>query len=79
MDEGHKVVLHARTPSRATSLAGLSSGMHRGSSHALQDVDWTERWNPSQDHSESKLYVTTLALAIAHRWPDVLTHAVDPG
>jgi NAD(P)-dependent dehydrogenase (short-subunit alcohol dehydrogenase family) len=30
-------------------------------------------------YSESKLYVTTLAYAVARRWPDVLSNAVDPG
>jgi NAD(P)-dependent dehydrogenase (short-subunit alcohol dehydrogenase family) len=65
---------------RPDRLIYLSSGMHRGSSHTLQDIDWTQRrWNPSQAYSESKLYVTTLALAIARRWPNVLSHAVHPG
>jgi NAD(P)-dependent dehydrogenase (short-subunit alcohol dehydrogenase family) len=27
----------------------------------------------------SKLYLTTLAFAVARCWPDVLTNAVDPG
>src|SRR6266516_3498728 len=29
--------------------------------------------------SDSKLFVTTLAVTIARRWPDVLSNAVDPG
>lgn len=41
---------------------------------------WTERrWNASQAYSESKLYVTALAAAVARRWPEVLSNAVDPG
>ncbi|MCG2623704.1 SDR family NAD(P)-dependent oxidoreductase [Arthrobacter sp. I2-34] len=65
---------------RPERLIYLSSGMHRGAGDSLDDMDWTaRRWNPSQAYSESKLYVTTLALALAHRWPHVLVHAVDPG
>ena len=33
----------------------------------------------NQAYSESKLYVTALAFAVARRWPDVLSNAVDPG
>ncbi len=65
---------------RPRRLVYLSSGMHRGGAGSLRDVDWTERrWAASQAYSESKLYVTALACAIARRWPDVLSNAVDPG
>ena len=41
---------------------------------------WVERrWEASRAYSESKLYVAALALAVARRWPDVLSNAVDPG
>jgi NAD(P)-dependent dehydrogenase (short-subunit alcohol dehydrogenase family) len=30
-------------------------------------------------YSDSKLYVTVLAAAVARLWPDVLSNAVDPG
>jgi hypothetical protein len=30
-------------------------------------------------YSDSKLFVTTLAAAVARRWPEVLSNAVDPG
>src|SRR5919107_4645522 len=54
--------------------------MHRSGSASLNDIDWTDRpWNASQAYSDSKLYVTTLAFAVARRWPDVLSNAVDPG
>jgi NAD(P)-dependent dehydrogenase (short-subunit alcohol dehydrogenase family) len=54
--------------------------MHRGGSSSLRDIDWSERrWNASQAYSDSKLYLTTLAFAVARRWPDVLSNAVDPG
>jgi NAD(P)-dependent dehydrogenase (short-subunit alcohol dehydrogenase family) len=65
---------------RPERLIYLRSGMHRGADSSLHDVDWRERnWNASTAYSESKLFVTALAIAIARHWPDVLSNAVDPG
>ena len=65
---------------RPDRLVYLSSGMHRSGSSALDDIDWKKRpWNASQAYSESKLYIATLAAALARHWPDVLSNAVDPG
>ena len=65
---------------RPARLIYLSSGMHRGGASSLRDIDWVERrWDASQAYSDSKLYVTALAFAVARRWPDVLSNAVDPG
>jgi len=65
---------------RPRRLVYLSSGMHRGGRPMLHDIDWVERrWDQTQAYSESKLYVTALALAVARLWPDVLSNAVDPG
>jgi NAD(P)-dependent dehydrogenase (short-subunit alcohol dehydrogenase family) len=65
---------------RPDRLIYLSSGMHRGADASLHDLDWVERrWEPSRAYSESKLYVTALAFAVARHWPDVLSNAVDPG
>jgi NAD(P)-dependent dehydrogenase (short-subunit alcohol dehydrogenase family) len=65
---------------RPRRLIYLSSGMHRSGSSLLRDIDWIERrWDESQAYSDSKLYVTALAFAIARRWPQVLSNAVDPG
>jgi NAD(P)-dependent dehydrogenase (short-subunit alcohol dehydrogenase family) len=65
---------------RPDRLIYLSSGMHRGGEASLRDVDWIERrWDTNQAYSDSKLFVTTLAFAIARRWPKVLSNAVDPG
>ncbi|MBX5248778.1 MULTISPECIES: SDR family NAD(P)-dependent oxidoreductase [unclassified Rhizobium] len=65
---------------RPHRLIYLTSGMHRSGSSALDDIDWQKRpWNASQAYSESKLYIATLAAAIARHWPDVLSNAVDPG
>lgn len=65
---------------RPDRLIYLSSGLHRSGSSSLEDVDWAERrWNAGQAYADSKLFVTTLALAAARRWPAVLSNAVDPG
>jgi len=54
--------------------------MHRSGVASLRDIDWNERrWNSSQAYSDSKLYLTALAFAVARCWADVLSNAVDPG
>lgn len=61
-------------------LVYLGSGMHRGGSPSLDDPQWkTRRWNGAQAYSDSKLFDVTLAFAIARRWPELLSNAVDPG
>ena len=65
---------------RPARLVYLSSGMHRGGAPNLDDVQWTERrWNGSQAYSDSKLLDVVLAFAVARRWPDVRSNAVEPG
>ncbi|KQN88716.1 SDR family NAD(P)-dependent oxidoreductase [Arthrobacter sp. Leaf69] len=65
---------------RPDRLIFLSSGLHRSGRASLADIDWAERrWDAGQAYAESKLYVTALALAVARRWPSVLSNAVDPG
>jgi NAD(P)-dependent dehydrogenase (short-subunit alcohol dehydrogenase family) len=41
-------------------------------------MDWSGR-RATGSYSDSKLFVTTLAMAVARIWPDVLSNAVDPG
>jgi NAD(P)-dependent dehydrogenase (short-subunit alcohol dehydrogenase family) len=87
--EGHATILAVNTLApyiltalmeRPRRLVYLSSSMHRGGTSSIRDIDWRERrWNSSQAYSDSKLYLTTLAFAVARRWPDVLSNAVDPG
>jgi NAD(P)-dependent dehydrogenase (short-subunit alcohol dehydrogenase family) len=87
--EGHAKILAVNTLApymltalieRPDRLVYLSSGMHRGGSGSLRDIDWKQRrWDTGLAYSESKLYVTALALALARRWPKVLSNAVDPG
>ena len=65
---------------RPSRLIYLSSGMHRDGDASLRDIDWTDRrWNGVSAYSDSKLFITALALAIATRWPEVRSNAVDPG
>jgi NAD(P)-dependent dehydrogenase (short-subunit alcohol dehydrogenase family) len=87
--EGHAKVLAVNTLApymltalleRPDRLIYLSSGLHRGGRGSLQDIDWTERrWDPNAAYSESKLYLTALAFAVARRWTGVFSNAVDPG
>jgi NAD(P)-dependent dehydrogenase (short-subunit alcohol dehydrogenase family) len=63
---------------RPKRLVYLSSSMHRGGRARLAGMDWTGR-QETGSYSDSKLFVTVLAFAIARRWPDVLSNAVDPG
>jgi NAD(P)-dependent dehydrogenase (short-subunit alcohol dehydrogenase family) len=65
---------------RPDRLVYLSSSMHRGGEGPLDDIDWSKRsWDTYRAYSESKLYVTALAFAVARQWPQVLSNAVDPG
>lgn len=87
--EGHAVTLavNSLAPYLLTALIDrpkrliyLSSGLHRGGEGPLDDIDWNKRrWDPSQAYAESKLHVVALSFALARRWPDVLSNAVDPG
>ena len=87
--EGHATILAVNTLApymltalieRPRRLVYLSSDMHRSGTSSLRDIDWSERrWNSNQAYSDSKLYLTALAFAVARRWPDVLSNAVDPG
>jgi len=65
---------------RPARLIYLSSDMHYGGRSTLRDLEGSGyRWDRDSAYSDSKLYVTALAFAVARCWPDVLSHAVDPG
>ncbi len=55
----------------------VSSGSHFAGRPSLAGVDWQGRTSGS--YSESKLFVTTLAVALARLHPELLSNAVDPG
>ena len=63
---------------RPARLVYLSSGMHHGGRPNLRGRDWSGR-RVTASYSDSKLYVTAFAAAVARRWPDVSGNAVDPG
>lgn len=87
--EGHAVTLAVNTLApymlsalieRPDRLVYLSSGLHRGGEGPLGDLDWTNRtWDAARAYAESKLHVIALTFALARRWPQVLSNAVDPG
>ena len=65
---------------RPDRLVYLSSGMHRGASARLDDLTWTKRaWNAAEAYAESKFLDVLLVFAVARRWPDVLSNALEPG
>ena len=65
---------------RPRRLVYLTSGMHRGGTPALDDPQWLHHaWRGSQAYSDSKLYDLALTMAVARRWPKVLSNAVNPG
>jgi len=63
---------------RPQRLVYLSSGMHYGGRADVAGVDWSGQ-RRTGSYSDSKLFVTTLAVAVARIWPDVSSNAVDPG
>jgi NAD(P)-dependent dehydrogenase (short-subunit alcohol dehydrogenase family) len=71
-------VLTARM-ARPARLVYISSGMHRSGTADLRGIDWTDAARRPGAYSDSKLYVTALAAAVAARWPDTESNAVDPG
>lgn len=65
---------------RPRRLVFLSSGLHRGGGTALEDFEWKKRrWDASEAYADSKLQLTALAFALARRWPEVKSNAVNPG
>jgi NAD(P)-dependent dehydrogenase (short-subunit alcohol dehydrogenase family) len=61
-------------------LVYLSSGLHRSGDASLEDLTWKNRpWRGQQAYSDSKLHDVLLAFAVARRWPDVFSNAVEPG
>jgi NAD(P)-dependent dehydrogenase (short-subunit alcohol dehydrogenase family) len=87
--EGHATILAVNTLApymltalieRPDRLVYLSSSEHLAGAGPLVDIDWTtRRWDSARAYGESKLYMVALAFALARRWPDMLSNAVDPG
>jgi NAD(P)-dependent dehydrogenase (short-subunit alcohol dehydrogenase family) len=65
---------------RPKRLVYLSSGLHRNGDARLQDLTWEHRaWQGQQAYSDTKLHDVLLAFAVARRWPDVYSNALEPG
>ena len=65
---------------RPKRLIYVSSGMHRSGDTSLKDLAWEHRpWKGEQAYCDSKLHDVLLAFAIARRWPDVFSNALEPG
>ena len=66
-----------RRPGR---LIYLSSGLHQSGDPSLKDLAWKERpWRGQQAYSDTKLHDVLLAFAMARRWKDVFSNALEPG
>ena len=65
---------------RPKRLVYISSGMHQGIRPQMDDLLWTKRaWSGASAYAESKLCDVLLAFAMARRWPNTLSNAVEPG
>ena len=65
---------------RPDRLIYLSSGMHHSAAPRLDDLLWTKRpWSGSSAYAESKLSDVLLAFAVARRWPNVMSNALEAG
>jgi NAD(P)-dependent dehydrogenase (short-subunit alcohol dehydrogenase family) len=61
-------------------LVYLSSGLHRNGDASLKDLTWEQRpWQGLQAYSDTKLHDVLLAFAVARRWPEVFSNALEPG
>lgn len=57
-----------------------SSGLHKQGDPSLKDMDWeTIPWSGHNAYADSKLFNVVLAFAVARKWTDVLSNAVEPG
>ena len=61
---------------KPTRLIYLSSGMHLHGHSKLDNLKTDIR---HINYSDSKLHVVMLCMAVARKWPDVYSNAVDPG
>jgi NAD(P)-dependent dehydrogenase (short-subunit alcohol dehydrogenase family) len=65
---------------RPKRLVYLSSGLHRSGDESLKDLAWKERsWQGQQAYSDTKFHDVLLAFAVARRWTNVLSNALEPG
>jgi NAD(P)-dependent dehydrogenase (short-subunit alcohol dehydrogenase family) len=65
---------------RPKRLVYLSSGLHQNGDASLKDLAWEHRpWQGQQAYSDTKLHDVLIAFAVARRWPDAFSNALEPG
>jgi NAD(P)-dependent dehydrogenase (short-subunit alcohol dehydrogenase family) len=65
---------------RPKRLIYVSSGMHSRVRPRMDDLLWTKRaWNGAAAYAESKLCDVLIAFAVARRWTEVKSNALEPG
>lgn len=65
---------------RPERLIYLSSGLHQSGDPSLDDLKWEHRpWRGQQAYSDTKLHDVLLAFAVARRWPNMFSNALEPG
>ncbi len=65
---------------RPRRLVYVSSELHRRGDAGLNDLTWRDRpWRGNQAYSDTKLHDVLLAFAVARRWPNTLSNALEPG
>ncbi len=65
---------------RPQRLVYLSSMLHQHGDASLADLEWKARaWAGTAAYSDSKLHDVLIAFAVARRWRDVRSNALEPG
>ncbi len=65
---------------RPKRLIYLSSGLHQSGDASSDDLLWEQRrWQGQQAYADTKLHDVMLAFAMARRWRDVFSNALEPG
>jgi len=65
---------------RPDRLVYVGSGTHHGVRARMDDLLWTRRsWSGFSAYAETKLCDVLLAFAVARRWKDVKSNALEPG
>jgi NAD(P)-dependent dehydrogenase (short-subunit alcohol dehydrogenase family) len=64
---------------RPQRLIYLSSGMHRQGNTDLDNLRAETHKKSNVSYSDTKLHDVILSMAVARKWPDVYSNAVDPG
>lgn len=65
---------------RPQRLVYLSSMLHQHGDASLADLEWKKRaWAGTAAYSDSKLHDVLIAFAVARRWRDVRSNALEPG